>query len=585
MDMTRHEIEKKIQSLPSGGLTKKKINGKTYIYYQWTEDKKQHARVVKEKDIEYLSNQIAERKELQDRLKRMPSGYSPNENDNYISRVIIGEELESYASSASGLKKRKLYDDIEKYIYGNSFDKVLILYGLRRTGKTTLIRQIIHSMNAEDRSKVAFIQTASINTLSDINKDLKNLWHRGFKYVFIDEVTLMEDFIEGAALLSDVYAAMGMKIVLSGTDSLSFLFAEDEQLYDRCIILHTTFIPFKEFRELLEINDIDEFIKYGGTLSPSGIDYNSSVFNFPKTTEDYINSSIAHNIQHSLKFYQHESHFRSLRELYEKHELTNAISRVVGDINHRFTREVLTRTFKSHDFRMAKKNLRNDKTNPTDILDSLDEKSIDKKLMDMLEILNKDQMSVEIKDYHENEIKEYLSLLELIEEIPSIDINNISRKNNINTISQPGLRYSQAEALVKALLQEDTFVALSSKDKKFIKDRIMDDVKGRILEELILLETKKAHPDKNVFKLLFPVGEFDMVIFDEEELTCQIFEIKHSKERHPEQYHHLINREKCSQVEFKFGTITERTVLYRGEDYLVENGIIYKNIEKYLCAL
>ncbi|MBO5770646.1 MAG: hypothetical protein J6R23_05285 [Spirochaetales bacterium] len=113
----------------------------------------------------------------------------------------------------------------------------------------------------------------------------------------------------------------------------------------------------------------------------------------------------------------------------------------------------------------------------------------------------------------------------------------------------------------------------------------MDDVKGRILEELILLETKKAHPNQKVFKLLFPVGEFDMVIFDEEELTCQIFEIKHNKERHPEQYHHLLNREKCSQVEFKFGTITERTVLYRGEDYLVENGTIYKNIEKYLCTL
>ena len=52
----------------------------------------------------------------------------------------------------------------------------------------------------------------------------------------------MEDFIEGAALFSDVFAACGMKIVLSGTDSLGFLFTEDEQLYDRCILMHTTFI-------------------------------------------------------------------------------------------------------------------------------------------------------------------------------------------------------------------------------------------------------------------------------------------------------------------------------------------------------
>lgn len=34
----------------------------------------------------------------------------------------------------------------------------------------------------------------------------------------------MEDFIEGAALFSDIYASSGMKIVLSGTDSLGFIF-------------------------------------------------------------------------------------------------------------------------------------------------------------------------------------------------------------------------------------------------------------------------------------------------------------------------------------------------------------------------
>ena len=65
------------------------------------------------------------------------------------------------------------------------------------------------------------------------------------RYVFIDEVTLMDDFIDGAALFSDVFATSGMKIVLSGTDSLGFIFSEDEQLYDRCILLHRTFIPFR----------------------------------------------------------------------------------------------------------------------------------------------------------------------------------------------------------------------------------------------------------------------------------------------------------------------------------------------------
>ena len=50
----------------------------------------------------------------------------------------------------------------------------------------------------------------SRDTLEDIDEDLRLLETKDFKYVFIDEVTLMEDFIEGAALFSDIYASSGM---------------------------------------------------------------------------------------------------------------------------------------------------------------------------------------------------------------------------------------------------------------------------------------------------------------------------------------------------------------------------------------
>ena len=52
----------------------------------------------------------------------------------------------------------------------------------------------------------------------------------------------MRDFIDSAALFSDVFAAMGMKIILSGTDSLGFWLAMDQELYDRAKPIHTTFI-------------------------------------------------------------------------------------------------------------------------------------------------------------------------------------------------------------------------------------------------------------------------------------------------------------------------------------------------------
>lgn len=110
---------------------------------------------------------------------------------------------------------------------------------LRCTGKTIMIRQILADMSDADLVKAAFFQITEQNTLADVNKDLKYLEEHGYRYIFLDEVTLMEDFIEGAALFSDIFAACGMKIVMSGTNSLGFLFTEDEQIYDRCITLST----------------------------------------------------------------------------------------------------------------------------------------------------------------------------------------------------------------------------------------------------------------------------------------------------------------------------------------------------------
>lgn len=589
--MNIEEIKNRINSLPSGGLTTKTIKGNSYIYYQWSENGKQHSRIVKDDEVETLISQIEERKSLQEQLRKMDIEIQGSKNSSFAESVSfktdvrIGKQLLDFSSSIRNYKKRELYSAIENYVYGDSHDKVFILYGLRRTGKTTLIRQIIYNMNEADRNKAVFIQVNSDNSLGDINKDLKKLESMGYKYVFIDEVTLMDDFIEGAALFSDVYAASGMKIVLSGTDSLGFVFSEDEQLYDRCVLLHTTFIPFREFENVLGIKDIDEYMKFGGTMSQSGENYNKAIFGSKKATDEYVNTAIARNIQHSLKNYQYEGHFRHLKDLYEKNELTNAINRIVEDINHEFTIKVLTRDFKSHDFGISKNNLRNDRENSTDLLDNIDSKTFTENLMNLLEILNKDNQTVNIEDIHRIEIKEYFDLLDLTCDIPIVDMNDLNDKNYITVFSQPGLRYSQAESLVKTLLMDETFKEVSATERKRITERILDEVKGRMLEEIVQLETKKANPDLEVFKLQFAVGEFDMVVYDPVTVCCKIYEVKHSKEKKPLQYRHLINEENCNQTEFRYGTILEKAVLYRGESTEAEQGIIYRNVEDYLCEL
>ena len=590
------KIITEIETLPTGGITYKKINGKEYAYYQWREDGKQRSRRIKDEELEQLSGQIERKKELQNLIKDIDNQEVKEEKKASLFRctVRIGEDLERFVKPVTKWVKRECYQQLCDYVYGDIHDRVYILYGLRRTGKTTLIRQLISEMDASMRNKAVFIQIQDSKTLDDVNQDLKVLEEKGYRYVFVDEVTLLNDFIEGAALFSDVFAASGMKIVLSGTDSLGFMFTEDEELYDRCIMCHTTFIPYREFERVLGIVGIDDFIRYGGTMSLGGKQYNDNamIFATKKSTDEYVDSAIARNIQHSLKNYKYECHFRSLRDLYEKNELTNAINRIVEDMNHRFAMEVLTRDFKSNDLRISASNLRKDREEPTDILDRIDILKVNETLKSLLEIKDKEEQKVEIQDAHRYEIKEYLDLLDLTVEIESRWMSDYNRRESRTAFSQSGMRYSQAEALIKSLMQDDMFRGLSFEERKRVTERIIDEIKGRMMEDIVLLETKLSKKNCEVFRLQFAIGEFDMVVFNPDEGTCEIYEIKHSKEVVPQQCKHLLDEQKCKDTEFRYGTITGKYVIYRGATTsLVQAGVetledvTYLNVEEYLKTL
>ena len=585
------KLEHQIAELPAGSVTKKTVNGKDYYYHRWTEEKKRREKYIPAEELDWFRKQIEQRKALEKELKTLKKQLSnaavPAASAQvFATTVRTGAALRAFSAPVRNYKKRECFQHLYDYIYGAMQDRVFILYGLRRTGKTTMIRQIFVEMSDAELAKSAFIQITTKNTLAEVNRDLQYLQTQGFQYVFLDEVTLMEDFIEGAALFSDVYATSGMKIVLSGTDSLGFLFTKDEQLYDRCILLHTTFIPYREFASVLGIQGIDEYIRYGGTMSLGGIHYNeASTFASKESADEYVDTAIARNIQHSLRCYQYEGHFRNLRNLYEKNELTSAINRVVEDINHRFTLEVLTLDFKSHDLGISASNLRRDRKNPTDILDRIDLSAVTESLRNLLGIRNKPEQTVVLDNAHVLEIKEYLDLLDLTQNIEIRSLPDVSRKSSRTMIAQPGLRYAQADALIRSLLLDETFATLSLPERTAVQERILDEIRGRMMEDIVLLETKLANPKKEVFVLQFPIGEFDMVIFGPAAGSCQIFEIKHSAEAVPQQYRHLIDEEKCTQTEHRFGPITGRFVLYRGENRVLENGVVYQNVEEYLKQL
>lgn len=587
------DIEEEIASLPEGSLTAKKVRNNIYTYHRVVRDKKRTEKYVPAEKVEELSRQIEKRKALEKELKalkaKLPKAGTAKRasvaEGKYKTSVRIGEQLSSLVEPTRKYKKRECIEKLRAYVFGEQQDKVFVLYGLRRTGKTTMAKQILAELPAEEFERAAFIQIKSGDTLSDVSSDLNLLEKNGFRYIVLDEVTLLSDFIEGAALFSDIYASSGMKIVLTGTDSLGFVFTRSDQLYDRCTDLHTTFISYREFETVLGIVGVDSYIRYGGTMSMSGVHYNEdSTFANSQKVSEYIDTAIARNIQHSLKYYQNGGHFRELSELYRKGELTNVINRVVENINHSFTADVVEKTFESTDIAITARNMLHDRISPIDIKKHLDLDAVTFGIMQALDILNREEQTVDIEESHMAQIKEYLTLLDLVAEVDLVYLPDVNTRGKVTIITQPGMRYAQADAIIKTMLLDEKFGELSLVDRTRVLERLESEVMGRMMEDIVLLETKLAFPRKEVFKLQFAVGEFDMVVFDPEKLCCEIYEVKHSKELVPVQYRFLIDPEKCAMTEHRFGPITGRYVIYRGKKTESE-GIQYLNVEEYLKAL
>ena len=514
--------------------------------------------------------------------------------------IKSGKALANWAREAASWERRDKFANIMKYLRWKTESRVCIIYGLRRTGKTTMLMQAAADLTEEEFAKAFYIKASVRTSIHEMSRVIADFEKKGYKYAFIDEATLMEDFIDAAAIFSDSYAAAGMKIVLSGTDSLGFWFTLDNELYDRAYMIHTTFIPYAEHARLLKTPDIDEYIRLGGMLQAGELAFadddarrEDASFRTDESTRRYIDTAIAQNIQRSLRCFQGGSRFFSLRELYEAGELTNAINRIIEDMNHGFLVDVVTRRFKSRDLHsaadlMARKRSRDERF---DLLDAVDEPAITERLMDILSLWNRDDQTVEVTERHVRDIRDWLERLDLI---AACRVRRADGSEDVprTVFTQPGMRYCQAQALVFAIGADSRMRRFGEGVMSRVCETILNDVRGRMLEDIVLYETTRSLPQReagllrpSAFKVLFPSGEFDMVVTDPREGTCDICEIKHTAERTDEQFRHLVDPEKCAAAEKSFGRIASRIVYYRGDDFDHASGVKYRNVERYLSGL
>ncbi len=129
---------------------------------------------------------------------------------------------------------------------------------------------------------------------------------------------------------------------------------------------------------------------------------------------------------------------------------------------------------------------------------------------------------------------------------------------------------------------------MSQVEKKGFAEQILGEVRGRMLEEMVLMETEKALSGRyQVFKMQLATGEFDMVVYDTEDNSCSLCEVRGSGLAARNKFRRVPDAEKYRQIERRFGPITERITLCRDPQLMEHAGISgkYCRIEEYLRNL
>ena len=492
------------------------------------------------------------------------------------------KELAEYADAfLQGIKKERfIMAELDNYVTSPNDRKVCCLYGLRRTGKAVMMMQEIRKLNQYGNS--LFMRCEDGDTMFQVRKTLES--NKDCKYVFIDEVTKTNNFIATASVLSDIYAGGGKKVVLAGTDSLGFMIARYDELYDRANFIHTTYIPFKEYHELLG-RDIMDYIEYGGTLSPENTFYNKDDLN------EYSNSAIVYNIIHTLENWNHGRNFGVLENIVDYGDLPSFINRVLERHNRTFLLSTITKDFKSHDL--------------GSLVDLLNQSgNVDTNIIDTGEMQERIRVALRIKNNHmsirgfskkledteilENAVEviiKYLKRLDVLYEIPSDEKG--TEKEYIFT--QTGMRYSQASDFADILIKsDDIFGKYQKHEKREILNKLKSDICGGILEDIVFYQTARTFQNKSEYEITKyrdEVGrEADVVVENYDKCSVVAIEVKLSDQYAEQQMKHLLNQEFCSEIESKTGlVIANKVVVYRGEnDYISDKGVIYLNAEDYL---
>lgn len=150
--------------------------------------------------------------------------------------------------------KRELFHQVVGYLDAR---QIVVIYGLRRTGKTTLMYQLIDYILRSGIPKkhiLYFSFDEKVTSLEELMKSYselvlaKEISKEKRIYVFLDEVQKLEDWENQLKMYYDLYP--NVKFIVSGSASIMIQKKTTESLAGRIYEFILPLLPFKEFLEL-----------------------------------------------------------------------------------------------------------------------------------------------------------------------------------------------------------------------------------------------------------------------------------------------------------------------------------------------
>lgn len=479
-------------------------------------------------------------------------------------------------------QKRDCFSQIQNYINSeNHQSKICAIYGLRRTGKTTLLKQAIENLSNNQKNKSIFITCYDQKTdFYDVIQYMKEQIENGYQYFFIDEITYADGFQNVATVLSDVFVNLNhVKIIITGTDSLGLSLVSHHEMYDRIEFVNTTQITYAEYSRLTGTNNIDDFIKKGSTLR-------TNIFDSKKSTDQFIETAIVNNIIHSLKKSENLRNYPAiLTEKYSQEVLKNEIERIINRYSQVRTYQAIKSQFKSAPLGDARDTILKHDEDGLNIIAKLKYQETNKKIA---EILGCDKPSgIEDKDI--SKIYDYLKEIGVFITIPVFH-SYIKQESDepLEMITHPGMFHSNIKYTIQELMKDSSWIEADQDTRQKVAINAYRSAMGKIMENIIISDVyymlcKNQDVQKEdlfgedtgrwyVSKVNCDIDgrsyEADIIIFDKIKKETYLFEIKHSSENVELQSKHLEDDKFLSYIEENFGPIQGRAVLYNGKtDY------------------